>query len=97
MASHKIEARVTLYPPQISHGNISLFSGVGVNMVFRGNYYPGRILHISSAITSGNTGVALIGIIDDVGHDLKIACGDTMEMRDGPDRKIGDAEVLSIL
>jgi len=72
-----------------------LMAGWGPDILFRGKFYPGRILQCDTPIQPGAVGEAIIGMLAHQIHDIGLEVGSTLELMAGP-HLIATATVASL-
>ena len=74
-----------------------LRAGWGPNIFFKDKFYPGRVLECEPPIEPGQSGEAIIGVMESPTQVSGLQLGSVFELRDGPVTRIATAEVISFV
>jgi hypothetical protein len=91
----KLRAKVQMLPAADLPVAKPLRAGWGPNIFFKDEFYPGRILECETPIEPGQSGEAIIGVMESPTHASGLQLGSVFELRDGPVNRIATAEVIS--
>lgn len=94
--SQRVEVSVQMHPDSMPP-SLRLIAGAGVNVYHNGLYFPGRVLECAQPLRPGDRGQAIIDILSDSEHPLKLVEQAEFEIRDGPINMVASAKVVRIL
>ena len=73
----------------------SLRPGWGPGIFYQNRLFAGRIISCERPIAPGESGDAIIGMIESSNEPSGLQVGSTFELRDGPSIKVANAEVVA--